>query len=60
MKVGLIMSKYDQMFGPKVILGHCDLYFMVQCFCLISSSLRNNEQDDVRLLVNRTQCLTPK
>ena len=30
-----IMSQYDQIFDLKINVGHCDLYFMVQWFCLI-------------------------
>ena len=30
-----IMSQYDPMFDLKINVGHCDLYFMVQWFCLI-------------------------
>ena len=29
------MNQYDLMFDLKINLGHCDLYFMVQSFCLI-------------------------
>ena len=25
-----IMSEYDQTFGPKLLIGHCDLFFTVQ------------------------------
>ena len=31
-----IMSQYDLMLDLKIKVGHCDLYFMVQWFCLIS------------------------
>ena len=31
-----IMSQYDTTFNLKINVGHCDLYFMVQWFCLIS------------------------
>ena len=31
-----IMSQYDPTFDLKINVGHCDLYFMVQWFCLIS------------------------
>ena len=31
-----IMSQYNPMFDLKINVGHCDLYFMVQWFCLIS------------------------
>ena len=31
-----IMSQYDPMFDLKIFVGHCDLYFMVQWFCLIA------------------------
>ena len=34
-----IMSQYDPMFDLKIFVGHCDLYFMVQWFCLISWKL---------------------
>ena len=30
-----IMSQYDRTFDLKINVGHCDLYFMVQWFCLI-------------------------
>ena len=30
------MSQYDTTFDLKINVGHCDLYFMVQWFCLIS------------------------
>ena len=30
------MNQYDQMFDLKINVGHCDLYSMVQWFCLIS------------------------
>ena len=30
------MSQYDPTFNLKINVGHCDLYFMVQWFCLIS------------------------
>ena len=30
------MSQYDLMLDLKIKVGHCDLYFMVQRFCLIS------------------------
>ena len=31
-----IMNQYDPTFDLKVIVGHYDLYFMVQWFCVIS------------------------
>ena len=31
-----IMSQYDLMFDLKIFVGHCDLHFMVQWFCLIA------------------------
>ena len=31
-----IMSQYDPTFDVKINVGNCDLYFMVQWFCLIS------------------------
>ena len=31
-----IMSQYDPAFDLRINVGHCDLYFMVQWFCLIS------------------------
>ena len=31
-----IMSQYVPTFDLKINVGHCDLYFMVQWFCLIS------------------------
>ena len=34
-----IMSQYDMTFDLKINVGHCDRYFMVQWFCLISWSL---------------------
>ena len=30
-----IVSQYDRTFDLKINVGHCDLYFMVQQFCLI-------------------------
>ena len=30
------MSQYDTAFDLEINVGHCDLYFMVQWFCLIS------------------------
>ena len=34
-----IMSRYDPTFDLEINVGHCDLYFMVQWFCLISLRL---------------------
>ena len=34
-----IMSRYDPTFDLKLNVGHCDLYFMVQWFCLTSRRL---------------------
>ena len=34
-----IMSQYDTTFDIKLKVGHCDIYFMVQWFCLISWKL---------------------
>ena len=34
-----IMSFYDPMFDLRINVGHCDLYFMFQWFCLISWQL---------------------
>ena len=34
-----IMSQYDRSFDLKINVGHCDLYFMVQCVCLMFWSL---------------------
>ena len=31
-----IMSQYDPTFDVKINAGHCDLYFIVQWFCVIS------------------------
>ena len=31
-----IMSQYDPEFDLKIYVGHCDLYSMVQWFCLTS------------------------
>ena len=39
LKESEIMSRYDLTFDLKINVGHCDLYFMVQWFCLISPSL---------------------
>ena len=30
------MSQYNPMFDLKINVGHCDLYFKVQWFCLIA------------------------
>ena len=35
----IIMSQYDLMLYLKIKLWHCDLYFMVPWFCLISGRL---------------------
>ena len=35
------MSQYDPNFDLKINIGHYDLYFMVQWFCLISWRLFN-------------------
>ena len=35
----VIMSQYESMFNLKINIGHCDLYFIVHWFCLISSRL---------------------
>ena len=34
-----IISQYDPMCDLKIFVAHCDLYFMVQWFCLISWKL---------------------
>ena len=34
-----IMNQYDPTFDLKIIVGHCDLYFMVHWFCVISRRL---------------------
>ena len=34
-----IMSRYDPKFYLKINIGHCDLYFMAQWFCVISWGL---------------------
>ena len=34
-----IMSQYDTTFDLKINVGHCDLYFMVQWFCLILKTI---------------------
>ena len=31
-----IMNQYNPKFDLKIYVGHCDLYFMVQWFCLVS------------------------
>ena len=33
------MNQYDPMFDLKINLCHCDLYFMVQWFCLLPRRL---------------------
>ena len=33
------MNEYDPSFNLKINVGHCDLYFMVQWFCLVSLRL---------------------
>ena len=32
----ILSNQYDAMFDLKIHVGHCDLYFMVQWFCLVS------------------------
>ena len=34
-----LLSQYDPMFDLKINVGHCDLYFLVQWFCIISWKL---------------------
>ena len=34
-----VMGQYDPMFDLKINVGLCDLYFMVQWFCLISKTI---------------------
>ena len=34
-----IMSQYNPKFYLKINIGHCDLYFMVQWFCVTSWGL---------------------
>ena len=34
-----IMSQYNPRFDLKINVGHCDLYFMVQWFCLILKTI---------------------
>ena len=34
-----IMSPYDTKFDLKIQFCHCDLYFVVQCFCILSCRL---------------------
>ena len=37
--MNIILRDYDQPFDLKINVGHCDLYFMVQWFCLMSQRL---------------------
>ena len=46
------------MFDLKINVGHCDLYFMVQWFCLISWSYLIYEHYTLGLWVSMTRCLT--
>ena len=34
-----IMNQYDPTHDLKINVGHCDLYFMVELFCVISKRL---------------------
>ena len=54
-----IMSQYDTMFDLKLNVGHCDLYFMVQWFCLVSWRLFDiYEHHTLGVWVRMTPCLT--
>ena len=53
-----IMSQYGRMFDLKINVGHCDLYFMVQWFCLISWRCLMYEHHTMVLWVSMTGCLT--
>ena len=39
------MSQYDPKFNLKVNIGHCGLYFMVQCFALYLEDYLIYEED---------------
>ena len=39
------MSQYDLMLDLKIKMGHCSLYFMVQCFALYISDYLMFEHD---------------
>ena len=41
-----IMNQYDPMFDLKIIVGHCDLYFFVQCRVQARGRLRWNTRPD--------------
>ena len=58
--VTVIISQYDPTFDLKVNVCHCDLYFMVQWFCLISWKLVSGWTSYLGLWVSITPHLTSK
>ena len=63
-----IISWYDLMFDLKINVGHCDLYFMVHWFCLISLRLFDiwrpnlgimSQYDPIFYLKNKYRSLWP-
>ena len=59
------MRQYENTFDIKIIVGHCDIYFMVQCFCFISGRLFDvltsyfeimSQQDTFDLAINVGHC----
>ena len=55
-----IMRHYDQTFDLKINVGHCDLYFMVQWFCLISWRLFDVCRSYFEIWISMTRGLTSK
>ena len=53
-----VMSQYDPIFDLKIFVAHCDLYFMVQWFCLISRNYSVTEHHTSGLWVSMTWYLT--
>ena len=53
-----IMSQFDTIFDLKINVGHCDLYFMVQWFCLISWKLFDIWTPYFGIWVSMARCLT--
>ena len=56
----MIMSQHDQTFDLKINIGHGDLYFMDQWFCLISWRLFDIKHHTLGLWVSMTPDVWPK
>ena len=54
------MNQYDPTFDLKIIVGHCDLYFMVSDFELYLRDYLVYEHHTSGFLVSRIRLLTSK